>query len=325
MTRIRLAVVGSGGMANHRADKLSAHHGFEVAAVAARNPETGRNLARRLGIELVDDWRILINRDDIAGIVICTHNEIHGKIALEALAAGKHVFSEYPVARYTQECVDLSAVAGGHSPVLRLTHNEPLSAMHAAVKEQCEAHGPLRHAHFLRCTPGRGGRPEVLFNLNLSGPPALFFVYHVYPLVDIFGPARWVESNAHYEGLGNDGGYNRFYNTVTAEFVAGGVALWTWAGGIEIEQAEQIQRILLDHATLIRDGRAWNRSTRSGTQPVEPAETGSRSLEDLFYDDITGTSNSWKQDLNTAIESARIGLAAERSASEQRRVLLAEL
>ena len=45
----------------------------------------------------------LINRDDIDVIDICTPGDSHAEIALAALAAGKHVLCEKPLANTVAE------------------------------------------------------------------------------------------------------------------------------------------------------------------------------------------------------------------------------
>ena len=129
--------------------------------------------------------------------------------------------------------------------VLRVAHREDVSPAHTALRDEMGSMGDPLASLFVRLTPGRGARPEVLFNLDRSGPPALFFVYHVYPVLDLFGKVDWVESGAEYVGLQESGGYDRFLNTLTVGFRHGGIGRWTWAGGIEIDGAEEYQRILI--------------------------------------------------------------------------------
>ena len=54
---------------------------------------------------------------------------------------------------------------------------------------------------------------------------------------ELFGPATWVEGGSVYEGLDGNGHYQRFVNAVTAGFAGGGLAQWTWAGGIAVSEA----------------------------------------------------------------------------------------
>ena len=85
--------------------------------------------------------------------------------------------------------------------VLRVSHPEVVSNTHKALKQKIGELGDLLLTSFVRLTPGRGARPEILFNLPVSGTPAHFFIYHIYPIVDFFGGAASVKKNAVYEGL----------------------------------------------------------------------------------------------------------------------------
>ena len=322
MQKIRLGVVGSGGMATSRMEAFSRLDGFELVALAARNPQTGPPLAQRYQVALHSDWRELVAREDVDAVLVFTPNESHGPIAIGALEAGKHVFGEYPLARRLEEGERLLELADTSGCVLRMTHNEPLSAAHQQLKQEVGELGPLLTGLFVRLTPGRGARPEVLFNLNLSGPPALFFVYQVHPLVDLFGPAAWVEGHAEYVGLKDEGGYERFINMVTVGFVQGGLHQWTWAGGIEIQEAEQFQRLVLCKGTLLQQEGRWCRSTRGKVEAIEPIASDGPSLEELFLEDLRGGETHWREDLQRAFEAVRIGLAAEQSVNEDRRIVL---
>jgi biliverdin reductase len=323
MDNIGLGIVGSGGMAGSRATSFGQTEGFRLTAVAARNPETGPALAEAHGLQLETDWRRLVVRDDVDAVVITTHNELHGAITLAALEAGKHVFAEYPVAQFDEELDRLATVTRTSHLVLRAAHREAVSAVQQTLRRRAAELGPLMLASFHRLTPGRGARPEVLFNLNLSGPPALFFVYHVHPMVDLFGPADWVEAGATYVDLREDGGYQRFANTVTVGFQEGGIGQWTWAGGIEVGKAEDWQRIVMSAGTLMREGGPWRLSTRESEADLDTGGEETLTLEQQFLADIRGGGEGWRRDARTAIDAARIGVAAEQSVKECRRISLA--
>ena len=325
MDTIRIAVVGSGGMAKRRAQLFTQTEGFELTAVAARNPDTGPPLATQYGANLITDWQTLQDRKDVDAVVICTHNESHGQIAISSIEAGKHVFTEYPVARSVEEAKRLESLAEASPVVLRVAHRESISSSHRALKQQVASMGDLLSSLFVRLTPGRGARPEILFNLNVSGPPALFFVYHVYPVLDLFGPVGWVESGAEYVGLTDNGRYERFVNTLTVGFESGGLGQWTWAGGIAIHQAEEHQRIVLTGGTLLKDGGRWRFSDAVGVKELQLGGDDERTLEAQFLEDIKAGEDGWRGDAKRAIDAARVGLAAEISAAENRRVIVSEM
>ncbi|WP_184847073.1 Gfo/Idh/MocA family protein [Allocatelliglobosispora scoriae] len=83
-----------------------------MVAVCGRDPGRTAAAAARLGwAEHVTDWRELIARDDIDLVDICTPGDSHAEIALAALAAGKHVLCEKPLANSVAEATEMVQAA----------------------------------------------------------------------------------------------------------------------------------------------------------------------------------------------------------------------
>jgi predicted dehydrogenase len=83
-----------------------------MAVICGRDAEQVQAAAARLGwAESMTDWRALIARDDIDVIDICTPGDSHAEIALAALAAGKHVLCEKPLANTVEEARTMVAAA----------------------------------------------------------------------------------------------------------------------------------------------------------------------------------------------------------------------
>jgi len=55
------------------------------------------------GCETYDHYPKLLERKDIDAVVIATHDPMHGRITMDALNAGKHVYVEKPLTRYLGE------------------------------------------------------------------------------------------------------------------------------------------------------------------------------------------------------------------------------
>nr|WP_307856706.1 Gfo/Idh/MocA family oxidoreductase [Catenulispora pinistramenti] len=84
----------------------------ELTAIAGRNAEAVDRAARAWGWRsATDDWRSLIERDDIDVIDITTPGALHAEIALAALAAGKHVLCEKPLANTLEQARAMTAAA----------------------------------------------------------------------------------------------------------------------------------------------------------------------------------------------------------------------
>ena len=69
-----------------------------LQAVAARDAEKAQAFAERWGYGRVEtDWRKLVAADDIDAIDICTPNNLHAEIAIEAAKHGKAILCEKPL------------------------------------------------------------------------------------------------------------------------------------------------------------------------------------------------------------------------------------
>jgi predicted dehydrogenase len=103
--RLRIGFVGAGGIVRQRhAPGLGKIEGIEFAGVANRSRESSERAAEDLGIQRVfDDWKELVNSDDVDVVWIGTHPYMHREITLAALAAGKHVFSQARMAMDYQD------------------------------------------------------------------------------------------------------------------------------------------------------------------------------------------------------------------------------
>ena len=83
-----------------------------MQVLVGRSPERSAQAAQQLGwAEVETDWRRVVERDDIDLIDICTPGDTHAEIATAALAAGKHVLVEKPMANTLAEAEQMAAAA----------------------------------------------------------------------------------------------------------------------------------------------------------------------------------------------------------------------
>ncbi|MFV0132703.1 Gfo/Idh/MocA family protein [Streptomyces sp. HMX87] len=83
-----------------------------LAAICGRDADAVRAAADRHGWAAAEtDWRALIARDDVDLVDICTPGDSHAEIALAALAAGKHVLCEKPLANTVAEAESMTRAA----------------------------------------------------------------------------------------------------------------------------------------------------------------------------------------------------------------------
>jgi predicted dehydrogenase len=116
---LRVAMIGHAFMgAAHSHAWRSAHRFFDLPLLPVMQVVVGRDAARaaraadQLGwAEASTDWQAVVQRDDIDLVDICTPGNTHRDIALAALAAGKHVLCEKPLANSVAEADEMTAAA----------------------------------------------------------------------------------------------------------------------------------------------------------------------------------------------------------------------
>ncbi|KUN17116.1 dehydrogenase [Streptomyces corchorusii] len=116
---LRVGMVGYAFMgAAHSQGWRTVGHVFDLprrpvlAALCGRDGAAARSAAERHGWAAVEtDWRALVARDDIDLVDICTPGDSHAEIAVAALAAGKHVLCEKPLANTVAEAETMTRAA----------------------------------------------------------------------------------------------------------------------------------------------------------------------------------------------------------------------
>jgi predicted dehydrogenase len=109
--RIRAGVVGVGFMGTVHARAVRRSGGV-VSRIAGSTAESSRAAAERIGAEYASDSvEQLLESDDVDVVHVCTPNATHAPLVRSAIAAGKHVICEKPLAVDVAEAEELVALA----------------------------------------------------------------------------------------------------------------------------------------------------------------------------------------------------------------------
>lgn len=126
---VRVGVIGAGG--NTRARHIpgfKAIPGVEVAAVCNRTMASGEKVAAEFCIgRVTDNWREIIEAPDIDAVCIGTWPNLHGKLTVAALRAGKHVLTEARMARNLAEAEAMLAESKLHPQLVAQIVPAPMS------------------------------------------------------------------------------------------------------------------------------------------------------------------------------------------------------
>jgi predicted dehydrogenase len=98
--KVRVGVVGGGliAQAMHLPNLHQLDERFELAALAEPSQAVRERLAARYRIpSTYQDHRVLLERERLDAVVVCSPNATHARVVLDALDAGLHVFVEKPL------------------------------------------------------------------------------------------------------------------------------------------------------------------------------------------------------------------------------------
>jgi predicted dehydrogenase len=118
-TRIRWAVVGTGGISRRTVGDLRLCESAEVVAVASRDQQRAAAFASELGLpRAFGSYSAMCESADVDAVYIGTPHSTHFAYAREALLAGKHVLCEKPLTMTADEARELGRIAAENGAFL---------------------------------------------------------------------------------------------------------------------------------------------------------------------------------------------------------------
>ena len=140
MESVRIGVIGLGWFGEVHCDAIQATPGLELAGLCTRTESRLKDLGRKYGVGVLEtDYRALLGRSDLDAVSIVTMWDQHTEPTLAALAAGKHVFLEKPMASTVEDCARIVAAAEAAPGFLMVGHICRFNPRYAAAKREIEA------------------------------------------------------------------------------------------------------------------------------------------------------------------------------------------
>jgi predicted dehydrogenase len=102
--KIRIALIGAGGMGQGDARDAAMNPGVEIVAAADIYDDRLQRMKELYpGIATTRDYRELLQRKDIDAVIIATPDHWHARMSIDALNAGKDVYCEKPMVQQVEE------------------------------------------------------------------------------------------------------------------------------------------------------------------------------------------------------------------------------
>ncbi len=145
--KLRIGLIGTGFMGRaHVFGFISApkvfelSHEIELHTVADITMAAAQREAGRLGFaQATDDWRQIVANPDIDVVDITAPNALHKEMALAAIAAGKHVYCEKPLAPLAADAREMAEAAEAKGVKTQVGFNYLCNPMLGLAREMIAA------------------------------------------------------------------------------------------------------------------------------------------------------------------------------------------
>ena len=191
---VRVGVVGLGRWARVLTRAARRGQRLEVVAGYSRSPDKREAFAREFGCRVVERYEDLLEDPTIEGVMVTTPNDAHAEPILQALAAGKHVYVDKPIAHTVEEGLRIAQAVERSDRVFAVGHSARRLAGVRHIRRALEAGDVgelvMAEANFsnergLELTPQSW---RWYADKSPGGPLIQLGVHHVDTLRYLFGP-----------------------------------------------------------------------------------------------------------------------------------------
>ena len=134
MKMINAAVIGCGSIHSCHVAAIEQEPASTLRAIAEIDIEKGRALAQRYGCDFYADYHEMLRDPQIDVVHICLPHHLHQETILAALAAGKHVFTEKPVALNAGEVAAIKRATTETDALLGVCYQNRLNPSSREIK-----------------------------------------------------------------------------------------------------------------------------------------------------------------------------------------------
>jgi predicted dehydrogenase len=198
---VRVGIIGAGNVTGQYLPSLRSYPDIEVAGIADLDVARARAVAQEYELGFAGTTAGLLAQDDIELVVNLTIPAAHAEVALAAIASGRHVWGEKPLAtdresaRAVLDAADAAGVAVGSAPdtILGQAIQQSQRLLDAG------AIGAPQTLLTLMQGPGPERwhpRPQFLFAPG-AGPLFDIGPYYLTTMVQLLGPVERVEAAGH--------------------------------------------------------------------------------------------------------------------------------
>ena len=145
---VNVGIVGLGRWAKVLTRAIRKSDKLKIVAGYSRSAEKRAAFEQEMGVPGVPDLRTMLADPSIKGVILTVPNEQHLPVAIEVARAGKHVYTEKPIASTLEEGLEIEALETRHNVTVTVGHSARLMGGIKTIRDAIEA-GELGRVAFM--------------------------------------------------------------------------------------------------------------------------------------------------------------------------------
>ena len=145
---VKLGIVGLGRWAKVLTRAAAKSDKLKIVAGYSRTEEKRRAFEREFGVAGVPDMKALLSDPEVRGVIITVPNEQHLPVATEVAKAGKHVYTEKPIAATLEDGIEIEALEKKYGVTITVGHSARLLGSVRRIRQAIDA-GELGRVAFM--------------------------------------------------------------------------------------------------------------------------------------------------------------------------------
>ncbi len=227
MNEIKIGIIGAGYIGGVHAGILARDARVTIASIYDVVKERAEQLARSTGASVATGAEEVIEKVD--AVYITTPNTKHTELALAAIAAGKHIFCEKPMATSLEEAQQVFDAASKSDKVFQVGHNRRFAPVYALLKQKL-TEGLTPHSAHIKMNRGELINPVWVASPEITGGFLYETTIHMFDMVRFqFGEIERltaVGSTHEYPEVDDFSVLLEFKNGMHATFASSSDASW---------------------------------------------------------------------------------------------------
>ncbi len=189
---VKVGIIGLGRWAKVLTRAAAQSDKLKIVAAFSRSPEKRQNFEREMGVPAVADLKTMLSSPQIQGAILTVPNEQHLPVAREVARAGKHVYTEKPIASTLEEGLQIEALERQYGITVTVGHSARLMAGVRKIREAID-HGELGRVAFLEANFSNERALELTPNMwrwykdRAPGGPLSQLAIHQFDLLHYLG------------------------------------------------------------------------------------------------------------------------------------------